>query len=164
MKLTHSLFTFFCAAGLTTAVQADLPAQTLLPLDLAQKAANHAIKVCHDKGFTVSATVVDKSGVVQSQLRGNGGGTHTLESSRKKAFTAASMGRATSGITEAIAKNPALEGLRDMDPNLVFLPGGLPIKAGQKVIAGIGVGGAPSGMTDEECAMEAIKFIEKELS
>ena len=46
-----------------------------------------------------------------------------------------------------------------MDARLVIQAGGLPIKIGKALVAGIGVGGAPSGDIDANCAAAALKAI-----
>src|ERR1039458_7228135 len=47
-----------------------------------------AIEQCTKDGYKVSVTIVDKSGNVAAQLRGDGTGPHTMEFSRLKAYTA----------------------------------------------------------------------------
>jgi uncharacterized protein GlcG (DUF336 family) len=84
-------------------------------------------------------------------------GTH--RSSTGKAFKSASMGRPTAQLAKLIKDRPELAGLRDMDPRLVILGGGLPIKIGDELVGGIGVGGAPGGHLDEACAQAGLKKI-----
>lgn len=166
MKFSPKLLaaTALLAASVALApAQAKVNTQATLPLELATTAAQKAIEVCKVKGFNVSATVVNKDGVVIAALRGDNAGVHTVTASYRKAFTAASMGRSSGAVVDAIAKNPALEGLRDLHDDIIFLAGGEPIAYNNSVIAGIGVGGAPSGQTDSECALEGIKAIEKSL-
>lgn len=135
---------------------AELPQKSFLNLDTAQQLANAAMAKCSADGYNVSVSVVDASGLTRVQLRADHAGPHTLESSRKKAFTSASMGRPTADFANLIAEKPQLAGLRDMDPNLLMLGGGLPIKSGGKKVGGIGVGGAPGGHLDQACAQAAI--------
>ena len=136
-----------------------LPKQAYLPLEMAQKAADTALQTCKKDGYTVSVTIVDRSGVVKVVLRGDGAGPHTLGSSAGKAYTAASMKRATLGLANFIKDKPALHGLRDMDDRMLILGGGLPIKIGGEVVGGIGVGGAPGGHLDEACAKAGIQSL-----
>lgn len=136
-----------------------LPTQAYLPLDLATKAANTAVNVCAAKGYNVSAVVVGRDGGVKAILRGDNSGPHTASSAQGKAFTSAAMGRDTAGLAEFIASKPANNGLRDMDSRMVIQAGGLPVKFGKVLVAGIGVGGAPSGDIDASCAIEGLKAI-----
>ena len=134
----------------------ELPQQPFLPLDMAIQAAQVALETCETNGYRVSVGIVERNGMEKVLLRSDGAGPHTVNSSLQKAFTAASMGRSTGDIATAIAENPTLEGLRNMDDRLLFLAGGSPIVANGQVIAGIGVGGAPGGNLDAECAQAGI--------
>ena len=148
------------AMGLTTSVQAsELPTSAYLPLEMAQQAANAAMAQCIADGYRVSVAVVARSGSTKVLIKGDGSGPHTVGSSTGKAFTAASMGQPTAKLAALIDEKPALAGLRDMDPRLVILGGGLPIKIDGKLLGGIGVGGAPGGHLDAACAAAGLKAI-----
>ena len=147
-----------------TAISAEnLPSETYLPLALATQAATAAMEKCKTDGYRVSVAVVGRSGRVKTLIRGDGAGPHTLNSSRKKAFTAASMRRPTSEFAQLITQVPSIQGLRDMDPNILILGGGLPIIMGGEVVGGIGVGGAPGGHLDDACAEAGLKSIGAEI-
>ena len=135
---------------------AELPKQIILPLDLVLKMANAAMKKCDDGGHRVSVAVVDRSGVLRVLLRAGGAGSHTVNSSAKKAYTAASLGRPTSELANLVKDKPELQGMRDMDDQILLLGGGLPIKVGEELVGGIGVGGAPGAPLDEACAKAGI--------
>ncbi len=137
----------------------DLPRKTFLPVTLATQAATAAMEKCKADGYQVSVAVVGRSGRVKVLLREDGAGPHTLNSSRKKAFTAASMGRPTSEFAQLITQMPAIQGLRDMDPDILILGGGLPIILEGDIVGGIGVGGAPGGHLDDACAEAGLKSI-----
>lgn len=136
-----------------------LPQEAVLPLALASKAAQAALAQCTKDGYRVSVTVVDRAGVVRAMLREDGAGPHTIDSSRKKAYTSASMRRPTSTFAELIEKMPALQGLRDMNEHILILGGGLPIVFDGDVVGGIGVGGAPGAHLDAACAQAGLKSI-----
>ena len=130
-----------------------------LSLKAAQTAVNVALDKCRHDGFSVSVAIVDRAGNLLTQSRHPMAGPHTVGSSRGKAFTSASMGQPTANLANAIAQNPALDGLRDMDERLVILAGGLPIVLDGKRVGGIGVGGAPSGDLDVACAAAGLMAI-----
>lgn len=158
--MIKQLLTMGVAMTLAGSVQAtELPQQAYLNLDTAQKLASAALTQCAADGYNVSVSVVDASGVTRVQIRADKAGPHTLESSRKKAYTSASMGRPTADFANLIKKMPEIAGLRDMDPNILILGGGLPIKVAGEKIGGIGVGGAPGGHLDQACAQAAIDKI-----
>ncbi len=137
----------------------DFKSQKVLPLELSTQAAMAAIKKCHDDGFKVSVAIVDQSGLVKVQLKADGAGPHTLDSSRRKAYTANSLRDSTHKYAVLIAQKPELQSLSRLNDNILILGGGFPIKIGGEVIGGIGVGGAPGIEFDEVCASAALKVL-----
>ncbi|MAI60951.1 MAG: hypothetical protein CBB87_00495 [Micavibrio sp. TMED27] len=65
-------------------------------------------------------------------------------------------------LNKAQANNPALAAVADI-PGILPLAGGLAIWANGKIIAGIGVGGAPGGDKDEACARAGLNKIQDRL-
>ena len=137
----------------------DFPSQKVLPLELSTQAAMAAIKKCHEDGFKVSVAIVDQSGLLKVQLKADGAGPHTLDSSRRKAYTANSLRDSTHKYAVLIAQKPELQSLSRLNDNILLLGGGFPIKIGGEVIGGIGVGGAPGIQFDEVCASAALKVL-----
>jgi len=129
-----------------------------LPSSLALKAASTAVAACGKMGFRVSATIVDTSGIVIATLRADGAAPHTVSTSTRKAYTAASSHMPTSTLVKIVVNNPDAAGLRDVE-GFLLLTGGLPIKAGNEVIGGIGVSGSPGPDADEKCAGAALGAI-----
>jgi uncharacterized protein GlcG (DUF336 family) len=155
-----SLLTFVVTINwINVAMAEDLPREAVLPLALATKAASVAVEKCTKDGYKVSASVVDKSGVLRAMMRADGAGPHTPDSSRKKAYTAASTGRTTSELGELIVKMPHLHELGKMNDSILILGGGLPIQFGNEVVGGIGVGGAPGTHLDDACAQAGLDAI-----
>jgi uncharacterized protein GlcG (DUF336 family) len=158
----------------------ELPKESVMPLAMASKAAQAAIEACKKDGYRVSASVVDRAGVLRTMGRADGAGSHTVESSRKKAYTAASLRRATTELAELIGKVPTLQSLREMNDEILILGGGLPIEIGgdvvggaviaartamrptdktRDVVGGIGVGGAPGAHLDDACAQAGLDAV-----
>ena len=137
----------------------NFPTQKVLPLELSTQAAMAAIKKCHDDGFKVSVAIVDQSGLLKVQLKADGAGPHTLDSSRRKAYTANSLRDSTHKYAVLAAQKPELQSLTRLNDNILLLGGGFPIKVGGEVIGGIGVGGAPGIEFDEVCASAALKVL-----
>lgn len=154
-----AVLTILFAAGQAAQADVSLPSVAVLPLNLAQQAAQAAVKSCAEKGYRVSAAVVDGSGVLRALLRGDGAGPHTIDSSRKKAYTALSLGESTGRLVEIVKAHPEAAGLRDMNDSILVLGGGLPIRSGDVLIGGIGVGGSPGGQLDEACARAGLEAI-----
>jgi uncharacterized protein GlcG (DUF336 family) len=132
---------------------------------LAHEAVGAAVAACAKNGYAVTAIIVSSDGVRQAMLRGDGAAVHTLDSAYAKAYTAASLAPvrkedSTKAISERIAKTPGVStaGLASL-PNINFTPGGVTIIAGGEAIGGIGVGGAPGGNFDDDCARAALAQI-----
>ena len=137
----------------------DLLTQKVLPLELSTQAAMAAIKKCHDDGFKVSVAIVDQSGLLKVQLKADGAGPHTLDSSRRKAYTANSLRDSTHKYAQLVVQKPELQSLTRLNENILLVGGGFPIKIGGEVVGGIGVGGAPGIEYDEVCASAALKVL-----
>lgn len=132
-----------------------------LSLSLANKMVAAAMQQCEHEGYQVSIAVVDKSGVIRTQVRMDGAGAHTIESSFRKAYTSASLKLPTLRMAQIAAKDPELQGLHHMASNILLLGGGLPIIINNEVVGGIGVGGAPGAHLDEACAEAGLKVIQE---
>ncbi|MCX7381326.1 MAG: heme-binding protein [Alphaproteobacteria bacterium] len=132
-----------------------------MSLSLANGVAMGAIEQCRKDGFQVSATVVNRSGQVMAVLRDDMAGPHTLDSSRRKAYSAASFKTTTAILGDRVSAAPTAPGSVKDITDIVVLAGGVPISAGGAIIGAIGVGGAPTGTADEVCAKAGIaKFAE----
>jgi uncharacterized protein GlcG (DUF336 family) len=137
----------------------DLPKESVLPLSLAGKATQASLDACNKDGYRVSVSIVDRAGVLRAMVRADGAGSHTVDSSRKKAYTAASLRRTTTELAELINKMPTLQALRDMNDQILMLGGGLPIEIGGEIVGGIGVSGAPGTHLDDACAQAGLAAI-----
>ena len=89
----------------------------------------------------------------------DGAGPNTIDSSRRKAYTAASLRRPTQWLAELIASKPEIRGLTEMNESILIVGGGLPIRLEGEVMGGIGVGGAPGAKLDEACAQAGLSSI-----
>jgi uncharacterized protein GlcG (DUF336 family) len=141
------------------AVADELPKESVLPLGVANKAIQAALESCKKDGYRVSVSVVDRSGVLRAMGRSDGAGSHTVDSSRKKAYTAASTRRPTTELADLIMKVPTLQALRDINGDMLILGGGLPIEISGEIVGGIGVGGAPGAHLDDACAQDGLDAI-----
>jgi uncharacterized protein GlcG (DUF336 family) len=126
-----------------------------MSLDLANQIAAATVAACTANGYAVAAAVVDRAGSLRALQRADNAGPHTLSSSQAKAYTSASAKNTTLAMMEGSQKNPAGANLVHM-PGFLLLGGGVPIKVGNEVIGAVGVGGAPGGHLDEQCAVAGI--------
>ncbi len=151
------------AIGSTTAhAQSAVRAEHNMSLELANQLAAGAVAACTANGYNVTATVVDRAGTVRAVQRADNAGPHTLASSERKAWTSASAKSPTQAMMEGAQKNPASVNLVYL-PGVLLLGGGVPVKAGNEVIGAVGVGGAPGGQLDEQCANAAIEKVKAQL-
>jgi uncharacterized protein GlcG (DUF336 family) len=132
-----------------------LPQMSFLPLKLAQKAATTALADCMRQGFAVTATVVNADGITIVVLRNDGANAASTDASKGKAVASAGFRSPSDALGARAAADPGLLQV----PGFVILGGGLPITSGGKVVAAIGVGGAPSGAIDKTCAQAGINAI-----
>ena len=147
------------AASACALAEAPLLQVAELPVSMARQAAQAAMEQCRADGYRVSAAVVDRSGLVKALIRDDGAGPHTLDSSRRKAYTAASLRESTSRLARLAAEHTHLQGLRDMNASILLLGGGFPVRVDGQVVGGIGVGGAPGAALDEACARAGLQAI-----
>ena len=75
---------------------------------------------------------------------------------------AASAKSNTGAMAEVAANNAGARNLVYI-PGFLLLAGGVPVKAGDEVVGAIGVGGAPGGNLDEECANAGLQAIAAKL-
>src|SRR5882724_4918435 len=139
-----------------------------LPLALAVKAATKAIATCASNGYPVSAVVVDTSGVIKLEAKGDHSTIHTTTSAFRKAYTVVTFGPifrfdASSAFAALVAKNPNGAALATL-PNIAPLAGGVAIKAGDEVVGALGVSGSPGGDKDEACAQAGVASIKDDLA
>jgi len=139
-----------------------------LSAPLANELVGDTVAICSQKGYTVTAVVVDLDGVRQAMLRGNGAPIHTLDNAFYKAYSAASLTLArkedsTKAVAERMAKNAPSTVPQTPLPNVTYAVGGVTIMATGKPVGAIGVSGAPGGQFDEECARAAIAKIQDKL-
>ena len=139
-----------------------------LPLALAVKAATKAIATCATNGYPVSAVVVDASGVIKLQAKGDHSTILTTTSAFRKAYTVVTFGPifrfdASSAFAALLAKNPNGAALATL-PDIALLAGGVAIKARDEVVSALGVAGSPGGDKDEACAQAGVASIKDDLA
>ncbi|GAA5165741.1 heme-binding protein [Viridibacterium curvum] len=160
MRKIHTLtaIALLAAAGFASAQSTAVRTEKNMSLDLANQIAAASVAACSANGYAVTATVVDRAGTVRAVQRADNAGPHTLAASQQKAWTSASAKNTTLAMMEGAQKNPAAANLVYI-PGYLLLGGGVPVKVGNDVIGAVGVGGAPGGHLDEQCAMAALEKV-----
>ena len=142
--------------GSTSAAEPHM--EMSIPLDWAQKAATAASETCLEIGFATTVTVVDQRAQPRVMLMREGAFPHTVETSSRKAITAASRREATAVIEAENEHEPTLGAVFN-EIGLITLSGGVPILYQGAVIGGIGVAGSPgedaSGKEYDDICAEA---------
>lgn len=155
----------FLASCLTGPVQADenvlVTLKSMTP-ETALTLAQATLQDCRDRGYQVTVAVVDRSGTIQVLLRDRYAGVHTVETARRKAWTAVSFRTDTVVMAEETAAGKEASGVRFVDQALM-VGGGVVIQAAGAMVGGIGVSGAPGGPADDECARVGIDVIQGDL-
>lgn len=138
----------------------DMLTQKNIGLELARDIATKAIETCREKGYQVSAVVVDRNGITRVALRDDLAPRFTLQISEEKA-NAVIMGGVDSG-TLISNRADIVQQLNHVD-GLIMMRGGVQITSGGSLIGAIGVSGAPGGDIDEACAASGTKEYEMRL-
>jgi uncharacterized protein GlcG (DUF336 family) len=167
-KFSLAFVAAFAAFPLGSAIAQVGESGYSLRLALAVKAATKAIEVCASNGYPVSAVVVDPSGVIKLEAKGDHSTIHTTTAAFRKAYTVVTFGPifrfdASSAFAALVAKNSSGAALATL-PDIALLPGGVAIKAGDEVVAALGVSGSPGGDKDEACAQAGVASIKDDLA
>jgi len=146
-----------CVAQATAA-----PVQHVLRPDISVDAARRLLDatmgVCHAKGKTLAAAVVDRSGNLVALQRDDDVGPHNTVAAQRKAYTALSTKTATGQLSDNARATPQTSNLNTLS-ELLLLGGGVPIRFGSAVIGAIGVAGAGGPAMDESCAVAGIEIV-----
>ena len=165
IKHTTFALALLAAASAPAAAASDndnlVDFQSLAP-GLAVELAQATMKACEEKGYQVSVAVVDRFGVPQVMLRDRFAGPHTPDTAVSKAYTAVSFRTDTLSLVEPTQSGKPQSGARSI-PDVVMLGGGELVSAGGRLVAGVGVSGAPSGEADAACAKAGIEAVESKL-
>ena len=127
-----------------------------LNAELSVQMALTAVQDCQEKGYNVSAAVMNREGRLTAFARNPMASPMASEIAQGKAYASA-MTMVASGDLD-LNESPAL-GYPD---GIVPTQGGLPFSAGGRFLGGIGVSGAPSEI-DEECAQAGIDAVADDL-
>ncbi|MGA8863083.1 MAG: heme-binding protein [Gallionella sp.] len=130
-----------------------------LSLDTAMRIGKAAIDRCRKEGVSATVTVVDRGGHAQVVLRDTLAMDVSIPVSMKKAYTAMEFNSPTSAMQDRFKGAydvPKIDGL-------LVSAGGIPINVAGNIMGGIGVSGAPSGLTDEACAKAGLTAVQDDL-
>lgn len=155
MKTSLALLTVMFAAPVAAQNTAN---EATVSTDAAIQVASAALAACRADGQKVTVTVVDHAGREKVRMRDDGAAPHTDVHSFRKAYTALSYkmpsGEYGKRVKELSSLGPVLL------PNMTTAAGGVPIRAGERVIGAVGISGTPGsaggGEHDAKCAEAGI--------
>ena len=130
-----------------------------LTLNAALRMGKAAIDKCREEGAQTTVTIVDRSGHEQIVMRDSLAMDASIPISKKKAYTAMIFNTPTSGLIDRFKDAYGVPKLE----SLIISTGGLPINIAGNIMGGIGVSGAPSGLTDEMCAKAGLDAVRDDL-
>ncbi|MGA9666774.1 MAG: heme-binding protein [Gallionella sp.] len=130
-----------------------------LSLDTALRIGRAAIEKCRKEGVSVTVTVIDRGGDAQVVLRDTLAMDVSIAISKKKAYTAMEFNSPTSLMEDRFKGAYNVPKIDD----LLISAGGIPINIAGNIMGGIGVSGAPSGLTDETCAKAGLAAVQEDL-
>ena len=116
--------------------------ETFISADTSVALAQSTLAHCKRAGFPVAVSVVDSRAQIKAVIVAEGAFPHAIDTSLRKAKTAASRRMPTHIISKENAHEPELA-LAFHSIGLTSLGGGIPITYQGEVIGGIGVAGAP---------------------
>ena len=158
-RTSAALIVLACATGLPASAQ--LLARKDLSYAIAKTIAETAMASCGTQGYAVAAVVVDRAGETLVALRGDNASPHTMENARRKAYTARSFRQSTAAYAKKLESNDPVVRQQVTLPNVIAIPGGLPIKVGDEVIGGAGLSGSPG--VDEPCVQAGLDKVADQL-
>jgi uncharacterized protein GlcG (DUF336 family) len=129
---------------------------------LALELARATLADCRKRGYQVAVVVVDRFGQIQVAIRDSLAGPHTVETARRKAWTAVSFRTDTLALSTTTRSGTANSGIRFIRGALM-LGGGVPVQSAGSIVGGIGVSGGPGGKADDSCARAGIAAIQDKL-
>ncbi len=140
-----------------THAEEQLTINTLqLQYHLATQAVIAAVSECTNRGYKVSAALTGRDGNLLAFTRHPLAGPHTIATSQKKAYTAASLQSSTGQQLQK--ERPDL----NFAPGIILIQGALPISVAGRFYGGIAVAGADT-LTDENCAKHGLGILTEAL-
>lgn len=155
MKEIITSVALLTASFLITAQAKPLPVQPQMTAEYAEQLAKKASDNCTKQNIYASISVVNQQGSLMYFLRAKNSGPHTVKTSFRKAYTAASLQAPTSALT-GFVDMPNSSQLGKMTDDILLLPGGAPVRYEGNLIGAIGLSGGPDPFTEEKCATDAI--------
>ena len=126
--------------------------------DAALQIASAALAQCRQDGQKVTVSVVDHAGREKIRVRDDGASPHSELHAFRKAYTALTYKMTSADYGKRAAEQRIMG--PQLLPNISGAAGGVPIRAGERVIGAVGISGTPGaaggGEHDAKCAEAGI--------
>jgi len=126
-----------------------------ISIETAMKMLEASQKKSAELGRLCSISIVDDAGYMLAFARMDGAKRITAEIAQKKAWTGAMFQRGTGIMRQMAQPGNAGFGINSIDPRIMLIAGGHPIRDGEEVIGGIGASGGVTEEEDEAVAVAA---------
>jgi len=139
-----------------------------MSVEVAAKAAWHALLDCRKRGYSVAVAVVDRGGNLQAFYRDRFAGPHTVKTAMRKAWTANSF-RQNTGDLASLLKEGRIPSQVQHNPGALLVGGGVMVQAAGELIGAVGVSGAPPGKSEKDsidgaCARAGIVAVTEDIA
>ena len=154
-------FAIAAACALAAPARAAIIMHKDLSLSVARDIAEGAVAACAERGYAVSAVVVDRDGETIVEMRCDDAAPHTMENARRKAYTAMTFKQPTAEYAKKLQDPNSVAHQQVTLPNVIAIPGGQPIKIDNTVVGGVGASGSPG--VDDDCVNAALDKVKDQL-
>lgn len=110
-------------------------------LENAQKIVQRALEAAAAQSVRVAAVVLDTGGHIVAAARMDGVGPLNLDVARRKAYAVVNLGVSTAEMLQMVSRDPLITTVLHSEPSIVMLPGGLPIREGERLVGALGIAG-----------------------
>lgn len=132
----------------------------MITLDKAKKALEASEQKAKELGVAVTTVIVDEHGSIIATSRMDGAIPISPKFAYCKAFTSANLGMPSEGIGAYAVEGKPYFGINTiLNGEITPIAGGVPVKMGDKLVGGVGVGGSTDVAQDSQCAQEAAKVL-----